>query len=142
MKLLELFDAADPNACYRRRESIVPQQALALLNSSLVQDHARALAERLAGELPEGGADVDGAADRAFIAAAFETVLSRSPTPDEVQACLGFLDRNVAQLQQPNLATFPPGGGATRVPAADLRQRARENLLLVLYSHHEFVTVR
>jgi hypothetical protein len=142
MKLLELFDAADPNACYRRRESIVPQQALALLNSSLVQDHARALAERLAREAQQSGADTGVAADRAFVVAAFETVLSRPPRPEEVQACLGFLDRNVAQLQQPNLAAFPAGGGAARVPAADPRQRARENLLLVLYSHHEFVTVR
>ena len=26
---LELFDAANPTACYRRAESVVPQQALA-----------------------------------------------------------------------------------------------------------------
>jgi len=107
-----------------------------------VQDHARALAERLAREVREGGANEEATAERAFVVAAFETVLTRSPTPDEAQACLSFLDRNIAQLQQSNLATFPAGGGAARVPAADLRQRARENLLLVLYSHHEFVTVR
>ena len=35
MTMLVLFDAASPNECYRRSESIIPQQALALLNSTL-----------------------------------------------------------------------------------------------------------
>src|SRR5262249_22323843 len=33
LKFLELFDAPDPCECYRRTESIVPQQALAMTNS-------------------------------------------------------------------------------------------------------------
>ncbi|HEX7376166.1 MAG TPA: DUF1553 domain-containing protein, partial [Pirellulales bacterium] len=138
MKLLELFDAADPNACYRRRESVVPQQALALMNSSLAQDHSRALAERLANEVGAG----DEPTNLAFILAAFETVLSRPPTEQETRSCQHFLQENSARLQQPNLTAMPAGGAAKRQAAADPRQRARENLLLVLYSHSDFVTIR
>lgn len=138
MKLLELFDAADPNACYRRRESVVPQQALAIMNSSLSQDHSRALAEQLTNEVGAG----DETTNRAFIVAAFETVLSRPPTEQETRACQHFLQENSAQLRQPNLTAMPAGGAAKRPAAADPRQRARENLLLVLYSHNDFVTIR
>ena len=35
MTMLVLFDAAAPNECYRRSESIIPQQALTLANSKL-----------------------------------------------------------------------------------------------------------
>ena len=42
-----LFDAPDPNECYRRTRSVIPQQALALTNSKLVHDHAAALVKRL-----------------------------------------------------------------------------------------------
>jgi len=41
---LKLFDAPDPTDCYRRDESIVPQQALALANSKLSYTQARLLA--------------------------------------------------------------------------------------------------
>src|SRR5262249_30661290 len=35
MPFLDLFDVADAHECYRRQEGIVPQQALALVNSGL-----------------------------------------------------------------------------------------------------------
>ena len=35
MTFLQLFDAANPTECYRRHPSVMPQQALALANSSL-----------------------------------------------------------------------------------------------------------
>ena len=47
MTMLVLFDAASPNECYRRSESIVPQQALALTNSSLSLSQSRLLARKL-----------------------------------------------------------------------------------------------
>ena len=45
--LLELFDRANPNECYRRQESVVPQQALALANSLLSMQQAQQIAARV-----------------------------------------------------------------------------------------------
>src|SRR5438132_9477847 len=50
MEFLSIFDAASVTECYERRHSIVPQQALALLNSEVTLKHARLLARRLAGQ--------------------------------------------------------------------------------------------
>ena len=47
MMFLELFDAASPVECYKRSESVVPQQALALANSPLTQTQSRLLARKL-----------------------------------------------------------------------------------------------
>ena len=46
-EFLRLFDAANVAECYERSESIIPQQALALANSSLVESNARTLAAKL-----------------------------------------------------------------------------------------------
>src|SRR5205085_10409765 len=48
MEFLKIFDEAAVTECYRRKESIVPQQALALSNSELTIRHARLLARELA----------------------------------------------------------------------------------------------
>jgi uncharacterized protein DUF1553 len=84
LKILELFDAADPCDGYRRSATISPQQALALTNSPLALDASRKVAARL-----EKEADVVGAA--------FEAVLGRAPTPAEREACRAFLDRGGAR---------------------------------------------
>ena len=47
MTFLRLFDSPNVLSCYRRSESVVPQQALALANSSLCLEQARLLASRL-----------------------------------------------------------------------------------------------
>jgi hypothetical protein len=47
MEMLKLFDAAGVTECYQRRESIVPQQALALVNSPLSEAMAKRLAQQL-----------------------------------------------------------------------------------------------
>ena len=63
---LRLFDSSNVQSCYRRSESIVPQQALALANSPLSFTQAR----RLAGSLsrPEGREARDIAVeDRLFV---------------------------------------------------------------------------
>ncbi len=44
MPFLKLFDLADAEGCYRRYESIVPQQALALSNSEMSFSHSHLLA--------------------------------------------------------------------------------------------------
>jgi len=137
---LETFDAANPNECYRRQESVVPQQALALMNSRLCLDHARLLAGKLNEEVGEN----DAAEIRvAFITAAFETILNRTPTDAEVAVCQTFLGRNVETAGAANLVLFPAGGESSQRAAATVAYlRARENLVHVLLSHNDFVTIR
>lgn len=128
MPMLEVFDQADPNGCYRRKESVVPHQSLAAMNSGLTQDSARIIAEQLAVE-------------QDFITAAFETVLNRRPAVDEAARCGTFLKEH-PQVVAAESEFFSTGGTATRGPAKDPQQRARENLIHVLFLHNDFVTIR
>ncbi len=79
-RFLAMFDNANVLDCYRREESIVPQQALALANSKLSYDCAKALMQKLAG--------LD---DRTFIQEAFVWVLGRQPHDSEEKMCLQSL---------------------------------------------------
>jgi hypothetical protein len=135
MEFLELFDAANVTECYRRSESIVPQQALALFNSSLATAQARLLARRLC-------RDHNGAVE--FVRGSFEQVLSRPPTVEEEKACCQFLKQQTALLDQPkNLTHFTAASAAAAVaPSAAAGMRAREDLIQVLLNHHDFVTIR
>ncbi|MCE2695842.1 MAG: PSD1 and planctomycete cytochrome C domain-containing protein [Verrucomicrobiaceae bacterium] len=79
-RFLAVFDNSNVLECYRRNESVVPQQALALTNSKLSRDCADALAAKL-GKL-EG---------EAFVTQSFLTVLGRPPSDAERRASLeGF----------------------------------------------------
>ncbi len=62
-KFLTMFDNADILQCYRRTESIVPQQALALANAAVSLDAAGKIAQRIHASHPSAdrGAFVDGA---------------------------------------------------------------------------------
>ena len=139
MKFLEVFDLADPNACYRRRESVVPNQALALMNSALALDQSRLLAAQLSQQV---GQQNDPATSQAFIQAAFEQILTQAPTPAEQAACQRFLQSNTDLVQTTQPAVFPAGGQSQRPPSTVPHQRARENLVHVLLSHNLFVTIR
>jgi hypothetical protein len=119
--LLEIFDAPDPCDCYRRSESLVPQQALVLTNSQFMLDASQALARQL-----------PAAHEAAFVVAAFEQVLTRPPTAAEREACLGFLKKQVDLYQT-------AGGKAT---PAEQALRARTSLVRALFNHDEFVTLR
>ena len=116
-KLLAIFDDANVLDCYRRTESVVPQQALALWNSAFAIRAAAKITERI------GGAD-----DAAFAKAAFETVLGTTPTADELSACVDGL----AELRAANPAGTP----------AERTRRARGLLVQALVNHNDFVTVR
>jgi hypothetical protein len=83
MELLKIFDGASPLECYQRTESIVPQQALAMMNSDLTRNQARLIAAILAAK---AGKD-----QTIFAKAAFERVLCRLPTADEAMVCMKFL---------------------------------------------------
>lgn len=79
-RFLAVFDNSNVLECYRRNESVVPQQALALTNSQLSRDCADALAKNLS-KLDE----------RTFVEQSFLAVLGRPPTPEERQASVeGF----------------------------------------------------
>jgi len=136
MEFLKIFDCAAVTECYQRKETIVPQQALALANSELTLVQARVIARRLH-ETTSTATDVT-----AFITAAFELVLSRSPTREETSATLAFLNRQYdtliaagERLGQTALHDFSK-------PAGDPILRARENLVHVLLNHNDFVTIR
>jgi hypothetical protein len=136
MEFLTLFDAASVTECYRRNVSIVPQQALALANSSLALEQSRLLARSLAQKV--------GTSDAAnFVKAGFEQVLSRPPTAEETAACVQFLREQTALLANGQKLTASIGAPISRVPAAaNPAQRARENLIHVLMNHNDFVTIR
>jgi hypothetical protein len=137
---LEMFDSPNVTDCYRRSETVVPQQALAMVNSALTLAQARRLAGVLAQEL---GTQSSGESLSRFIAGAFERILCREPSAEERAACLEFLERQSIRLADPKaLVAFASGGDNPVKPAADPGQRARENLVHVLLNHNDFLTIR
>ena len=140
MKMLVIFDAASPNECYRRSESIIPQQALALANSSLALGQSRLLASSLWKEASDNEPD-DSSAE--FVRMAYLQILSRPPAEKELTLCLNFLDEQAKLLgDSSKLKTFIGGEKPKIQPAGDPAQRARENLVQVLLNHNDFVTIR
>ncbi len=131
MEFLDLFDAANPCDAYRRSSSVLPQQALALANSDLAQKLSRTLAAKLSATAKE---------DADFVRVAFEQVLCRPPRAAEAAASAKFLarQRELFETNAAELKVAKAAGG----PSADPAQRARENLILVLFNHTDFVTVR
>jgi hypothetical protein len=134
MSMLLIFDAANPSECYRRSPSIVPQQALVLVNSQLARRAAITLESELgnshAGDLP----------DADFIRAAFGAVLTRFPTETELQVCQDFLRRqnaNRAVATEVTGTLAPKDSGAARGS-----HPARVQLIHVLLNHNDFVAVR
>jgi hypothetical protein len=120
-RLLSVFDEASVLECYRRAESIVPQQALALSNSAVTLAAADRIATRLAGQLGP-------AADADYARAAFETVLAGRPNDEEQAACVQALAKLTELARQ------------HRHP--DPVRRARANLVHALLNHNDFITIR
>ncbi|MEX2213975.1 MAG: DUF1553 domain-containing protein [Phycisphaeraceae bacterium] len=141
MVFLEMFDGASPTECYRRAETIAPQQALAMVNSSLSVDMARLIARDLAAKV-DAKPD-DETSNARFVTAAFARILSRAPSEQERAACLAFL------LEQTRIL---PGNASAKdanetkpgqiKPSSVPSLRAMENFVHVLLNHHEFVTIR
>jgi len=116
---LEIFDSADVLECYRRSTTVVPQQALALANSLLPYVESRRLARALTAE-SAGQADAD------FVRLAFEHVLTRQPTPAELDRCLAFLKEPAPAAQ----------------PGDDSTLHARAGVIHALMNHSDFITIR
>jgi hypothetical protein len=137
---LRLFDSSNVLSCYRRTESVVPQQALALANSPLSFAQARRLAGSIGGQVDRAPGSNRGAA---FVRSAFEHVLGRAPTPDEQAECTRYLADQACRLaDRLRLTPFAQGPAAAIPPAKDPVQRAREGLVHVLLNHNDFVTIR
>lgn len=120
-KFLETFDNANVLDCYRRSESVLPQQALALSNSKLSLAAAGKLAENITQSSPA-------MTDDAFINVAYQTVLATKPSKAESEACGEALMelRSLAEKQgQPEPV-----------------KRARAGLVHALFNHNDFITVR
>ena len=129
----KLFDAPDPLDCYRRSSSIIPQQALALTNSSLVHQSSVAIVKTWQESTSSAATDTAGditASDTTarFIEHLFARILCRFPSEEELRVCREILD------QQQQFADAPQS-------AAALTQ-ARESLARILLNHNDFVTVR
>jgi hypothetical protein len=116
---LTTFDDAAPKECYQRDQSIVPQQALALSNSSLVHDSAAKIAARV--QASSAAAD-----DATFLERAFKTILLRGPSPEERAAC----EAAIAKWR------------STAAPAQGALDPGRVLLVWALVNHSDFVTLR
>ena len=114
-QFLSVFDEALVTACYRREASIVPQQALALSNSSIALDACERIAERLTlGTY---------ASDDQLIATAFQFILGIEASEDEIIAAREALDQWRAVEGMPT-------------------EKAVAQLVWVLINHNDFVVLR
>ena len=120
-KLLSVFDDANVLDCYRRGESIVPQQALALENSTLAMEMVDRIAQRLHESNPT-------ASDREFARLAFVTILADEPSEAEQKWIEGMMIkmREFASDATPDQAT----------------KSAQLGLVRGLINHNDFITIR
>ncbi len=130
MTFLKIFDAAAVTECYQRKSSVMPQQALAMINSELTITQARRLVRYWKGEPFEDAA--------LYSKAMFEHILSRAATNDEVITCVRFLSDCASR---PAPAEVAASQDDLSKPSADPAIRAREQLVHVLMNHHEFVSI-
>jgi hypothetical protein len=120
---LTTFDEALVKECYRRDQSIVPQQALALSNSRLVLDSAVRIAERIDREGQGGRVE-----EQEFIEQAFQQILGIRAD----EAMVGASKRAMERWR-----SLPEGGIGQGSSIPD-----RIMLVWSLLNHNDFVTLR
>ena len=121
--LLKEFDFPDMHeSCAGRPETTIAPQALMLLNSELILDAARAMAERI-------GHEVDGASPQDAVARAWELTFGRKPNEQEAEEAAQFLDWPESVETE--------GGGQSREAAA----AALADLCHALLNANEFLYV-
>jgi hypothetical protein len=118
---LTTFDGPMVKECYRREQSVVPQQALAMINGSLSQDASKAIVSLLEAELRESRRD----SDTDFVEDAFLYVTGMRPSESAVRASLKAFEQ-----------------WKTGVPVSTATASARAAFLWVLLNHNDFVTLR
>jgi hypothetical protein len=120
MPMLELFDApTTTDSCAQRTQSVVPTQALVLMNDEFVEDHAGFLAQRAAVGEGEPRADV--------VARMYELAMSHPPAEVRLQQAVEFVQSREAAYSEED------AGGA--------RLRALSDLAHVLLNSSEFLYV-
>ncbi|MEM7559493.1 MAG: DUF1553 domain-containing protein, partial [Planctomycetota bacterium] len=120
-KFLATFDDADFLQCYRRQESVLPQQALALSNSKLSHDMASKIAAKLTSTSTN-----DSYED--FARRAFDLLLGREATSEELVECKGFR-QELGELY-------------SDLSDAECNRRIRNKLVHALLNHNDFVSIR
>ncbi|XZE19774.1 DUF1549 domain-containing protein [Pirellulaceae bacterium SH449] len=118
---LSMFDEALVTECYRREESIVPQQALALSHSRMVLESVPAIAARIQ-KLAQGSHEQ-------FVRLAFASIIGLEPTETELSLCLAMLSE-----------TDVPSDGTVANPTQESFSN-KEELVWVLLNHHHFLQV-
>ena len=129
VEFLKIFDGPSVNECYQRHPTVMPQQSLALANGELTLAQSKRLAAELTGQTKSN--------DEAFVHDAYQRVLARVPRPDELAACLDYL-----RAKAPVAVTAPTEAAPVESPTSTDPGRLRQNLVLVLFNHNDFVTIR
>jgi len=120
-KLLSAFDDANVLDCYRRGESIVPQQALALENSSLAMEMVERIAKRLHDDNPTSK-DVD------FARTAFFRLLAFEPSNSELE----WMETSMQKIRSLSESSN----------SEQAAKQARMGLVRGLVNHNDFITIR
>jgi hypothetical protein len=116
-----MFDEALVTECYRRDESIVPQQALAMSHSLIVLENVPTIAKRIQNHAMDSSEQ--------FIRIAFAWILGLEPTDAEMELCRAMLNEEI-ELD-----------GTQTSDEAALSFSRREELVWVLLNHHHFLQV-
>jgi hypothetical protein len=130
LSMLDAFDrpVMSPN-CDRRRPSTGSTQSLMMMNSDLLVDYSRFMADRLDSEAPGDVAKQ--------IQLAWQLVFSRMPQPSEIAAATHFLEDQTAMFaQQP---AYKPN--AEKPPKRPAAQEATALMCQALLSSNEFLYV-
>jgi len=119
--LLTTFDGAAVKECYRREQSIVPQQALALSNSRLALEASQKIAANLSRPAAGAAPEMD---DVTFVRRAWLALMAIQAGEPEIAACLRAMEQ---------CRSLEPGATAGA---------ARAHLIRTLLNHNDFVTQR
>ena len=120
-KLLSAFDDASVLDCYRRGESIVPQQSLALENSQFAMEMVDGIVSCIQASSPNVG-------DLEFARIAFRKILADEPTEQEMQ----WIEQMMAKMARVSESTEP----------SQRTKQIRAGLVRGLINHNDFITIR
>jgi len=109
---------------------------IGLANSELALNQAQLLSEKLLQQA--------GAIRRGFIDLAFARILARAPKPEEASLCCEFLLKSHKGVA--GTTGFPSfrqhAGSKAAAPTPTLDAKRGRDLVLVLFNHNDFVSIR